>query len=144
MRQQALDFLGHARGVVRCGTANALHHVHAVTRLVTYCAVVLRASEMGPLLCHLCQLQALGTPDEQPHSFRSDTSMDRYAAHCANCLTHERGLYHLCQLQVLCKLDCWCSPGLLMQAPHILSGKSCLDQCFLDLKTYSAHDAIVA
>ena len=62
MWQQTLDVLRHAGGVVGCGAAYALHHVHAVARLLADSTVVLGAPEVGPLLGHLGQLQGLCTP----------------------------------------------------------------------------------
>lgn len=63
MWQQALDVFRHAGGVVGCGAAYALHHVHTVSRLLTDSTVVLRAAEVGSLLGHLGQLQGLCTPE---------------------------------------------------------------------------------
>lgn len=65
MGQQALDVLGHAGGVVCCGTANALDHVYAIARLLAEGTVVLWAPEVRALLRHLSQLQALSAPGRQ-------------------------------------------------------------------------------
>ena len=62
MGDQTLNVLGHAGGVVGCGAADALHHVHSIPRLAAHSTVVLGTPEVGPLLCHLSQLQALCTP----------------------------------------------------------------------------------
>lgn len=62
MGQQALDVLGHTGGVVCSGAADALDHVHTITRLLADGTVVLWAAEVSALLGHLSQLQALGTP----------------------------------------------------------------------------------
>lgn len=65
MGQQALDVLGHTGGVICSGTADALHHVHTIARLLADGTVVLWAAEVSALLGHLSQLQALGTPARQ-------------------------------------------------------------------------------
>lgn len=62
MRHETLNVLGHAGGVVGCGTADAFHHVDSIPRLAADSTVVLGTSEVGPLLSHLSQLQALCTP----------------------------------------------------------------------------------
>ena len=53
MRQQALYVLRHTGGVVCRGAANALDHVYTIARLLADRTVVLRAPEVGSLLCHL-------------------------------------------------------------------------------------------
>lgn len=65
MRHKALDVLWHAGGVVGGGAADALDHVHPIPRLVADITVVLGAPEVGALLRHLSQLQALRTPEQR-------------------------------------------------------------------------------
>ena len=60
-RDQALEVLGHAGGVVGRGAPQALDHVNAVPALTAAGTVVLGAPKVHTLLGHLSQLQLLDT-----------------------------------------------------------------------------------